>query len=243
MEISEHELARLVAEVDDRHRAAMATAAHDLAEHHLRGGEAGASRRQFLRRAALGGMAITVGSAVIPVSGLLASAGAATNAPTDPTLVAFAESIELALVSAYNSAMATAPVGGPVKNLFTSFAGHHQQHAAALATLGASIGAKSTHQPNAKLLEVAMGQFHAATDEKHVLGVGELLETSSESTYLSALGSLTRQDARKLSDSIMPVESQHAVAFAVAAGKAVADACPAFVTTDRAVDPTKYAVS
>src|SRR3712207_7766548 len=55
------------------------------------------SRRRILQCAAVGGMAITVGSAIVPVSGLVSAAAAAEQ--PDPTLVSFAETIELALRS------------------------------------------------------------------------------------------------------------------------------------------------
>jgi hypothetical protein len=252
MEISEQELRRLVREVDDQHRAGMETLDDDLAALHASGParsgpavDAGSSRRRFLQRAALGGVTLAIGTASVSLVDLLEAtpAGAADAVPTDAQLVAFAESVELALVQAYGSAGNMTIVGSPaVKTLLTTFAGHHQQHADAFAALGTRLNANSNHRPNPKLLSVASGQFTAARDLPRVLEIGGLLENAAAATYLLALGILKQAEAQKLSASILPVESQHCAAFGVAAGAATGDFVPNFLTPDNAIDPAKYPV-
>src|SRR6185312_15378189 len=106
MEISEQELRRLVRDVDDQHRAGMETLHDELAAMHASGSApaakdpdpaGGTSRRRFLGRAALGGVTLAIGTAVVPLVDLLdaAPAAAADAVPTDPQLVAFAEGVEL----------------------------------------------------------------------------------------------------------------------------------------------------
>src|SRR5258707_56133 len=115
MEISDQELRRLVRDVDDQHRAGMETLDEELTQVHASrpapgggdgdgGGDAdgasGTSRRGFLRRAAFGGLTFAIGTATVSVVDLLEAtpAGAADEVPTDAQLVAFSESVELALV-------------------------------------------------------------------------------------------------------------------------------------------------
>src|SRR5262249_25785111 len=79
--------------------------------------------------------------------------------------------------------------------------------------------------------------------QTQILNVGFLLETSAASTYMSALSTLTDGQAQKLSASVLPVESQHSVAFGAGAGKAVADLVPTFILPDHPLDPTKLPVA
>jgi hypothetical protein len=248
MEISEHEFRRLVADADEQHRAGMERLSADLSDLHLDDDRdiSPTSRRQLLRRVAAGGAVVAVGTAVVPLLDLFtpALAQTATQPPSDASLVAFAESVERALAASYaEAATFAAASGAAVKGALTTFAGHHQQHASALATVGAHLNAPSNHKPNPKLLDVAHGQFTAARDQTQILNVGFLLETSAASTYMSALSTLTDGQAQKLSASVLPVESQHSVAFGAGAGKAIADLVPTFILPDHTLDPTKFPIA
>jgi len=211
-QISEAELGQLVAEVDDQHHSGMATLEDDLAE--LVHGEGrhsmGASRRRFLKGVGLGGLVLTIGQAVVPVSSLLSPAfGQAAAAPklTDEQIAAFAESLELAAVAAYQQAAAkiTTPAVASAAN---TFAGHHGQHATAFASLAKGT---ATGKPNPNLLQTIAGELHDAPDEKVTLKIAYDMENAAASTYLYALGILTGTGALQLTASILPVESQHAV--------------------------------
>jgi hypothetical protein len=273
MEISEHELRRLVAEADDEHRASLPTLEAVLAEarvgrhrqpleperhehdqhapheheheqheqHRRRPTVGGRTRRQVLQAGAFGGLAITIGTAVVPLVDLVSPAAAADAPPTDGQQVAFAESLERALASIYTEAASTATVTIPaVRTAFTTFAGHHTAHANAFSAAGTRVGATSNHQPNAKLLDVGRGQLEAARDTNHALDLGFLLESSAAATYMVALGTMKAAEAQRLTASVLPVESQHAGAFGTARGMALADMVPPFITVERALDPTKY---
>src|SRR4051812_5444159 len=115
MEISQHELRRLVRDVDDRHPASLASFEDDLAEQHAgsAGGER-SSRRQLLRRALAGGIVVGVGSTVLSLTEL---AGPAFAADSDADLMAFAEGVELALVTAYGEAQAMPLAAGAAKGM------------------------------------------------------------------------------------------------------------------------------
>ena len=243
MEISEHELRRLVREVDDEHRAGMETLADDLAEIHLGSQPADPSRRTLMGRAALGGLAVALGGALLPIGELFGAGPAAadTAPPTDAQLVAYSETVELALVQSYNQASTINVIANPaIRTMLTTFAGHHQDHATAFAALAQKIGANAVHRPNPKLLSIATGQFQAARDQLRVLAIGGLLENAAAATYLQELATLKQVDAQQLAAAVMPVESQHCAAFGTAAGSPITDFIPAFLTPDAAIDPTKY---
>ena len=79
MEITEHQLRRMVREVDDIHREGMTTFDEDNRElifGELRTGRTGTSRRRFLAGAAGGGALLTIGSAVGPVGRFISPAAA-----------------------------------------------------------------------------------------------------------------------------------------------------------------------
>jgi len=255
MEISETALRRLVGDVDDQHRAGLATLPADLAElHHGEGRRTmAASRRQFLQGVGLGGLALTIGPAVLPLQGLLSPAAAAT-APklTDEQIAAFAESLELAAVAAYQQAAAklTTPA---VVSAASTFAGHHAQHATAFAALSKG---KATGKPNPRLLQTLSAEIHDAASENATIQIAYDMENAAASTYLYALGVLTDKAALELTASILPVESQHAVVLGQALGLAPftlatgstdpyagSGYVPYFVTQDLKVDQAVYPVA
>jgi hypothetical protein len=250
--ISESELRHRVAEVDEQHHAGMASMAGDLAE--LIHGEPrhplGASRRRFLRGVGLGSLTLTIGQAVVPVSSLLSAAhGAAPAKLTDEQIAAFAESLELTAVAAYQAAQPklTTPA---VSQAASTFAGHHGQHATAFAAIAKGTAAG---KPNPKLLDTVSGQLHDAPNEKAVVRIAYDLENGAASTYLFALGALNGRGALELTASILPVESQHAVVLGQVLGLPMFEATagasdpnagtgyvPNFVTQDQRVDPALY---
>ena len=254
-QISETELRHLVAEVDEQHHAGMATLADDLGE--LLHGEPrhamATSRRRFLTGVGLGGLTLTIGQAMVPVSSLLRPAyGAEAAKLTDGQIAAFAESLELASVAAYKAAASklTTPA---VAQAASTFAGHHGQHATAFAAVAKG---DATGKPNPKLLETVSGQLRDAADEKAVVRIAYDLENGAASTYLFALGALSGQAALELTASILPVESQHAVVLGQVLGLPMFEAqagasdpnagtgyVPNFVTQDQKIDPATYPVA
>ena len=106
MEITERELRRLVADIDDQHRAAMTTFTEDNRAIIF---ETSPSRRNFLAGAGLGGLTLAVGSALLPMRRLL-TAAVAQSAPSDGDIATFAASVEYAAVEAYKAAAASGKV-------------------------------------------------------------------------------------------------------------------------------------
>ena len=238
MEISERHLRLLANDVDEQHRDGMATMANDIAELHAETRNFRAEdRRSSLRKAGIGAGALTIGGSVLSFSNLL-PAGAQEEAElTDGDIAAFAESVELAAVEAYKAAAGSGKLQPAIVEVGTMFAGHHQEHAGAFA--GAS-GGKATGKPNAKLLGAVGDQLKVAADQKAILQIAYDLEEAAAATYLFALGALESEAALKLSASILPVESQHAVVLGSALGKPPTEFVPSFQTSDKAVDPAKF---
>ena len=202
------------------------------------------SRRRFLTRAGVGGMAVTIGRAIVPLPGLLTSAYGQTVSDADHVLAAFAESIELAVAMAYQAATATGRLRTTAAAAIPStFAGHHHDHAVAFASAAST---KATHKPNPKLLDTVTGQIQAAATEKAVLQVLYNVENGAASTYLYALGAFQDNATLALTASILPVESQHAVILGILLNKDAKtspDFLPSFVTQDPALTPDKYPVA
>lgn len=201
------------------------------------------SRRRFLARAGLGGLAVTIGSVLVPVEQLLRPAYglAASSTSSDDTVAAFAESIELALSQSYVYALSTKKLTtSSFIAAFTTFANHHKDHAAAVAS---QTGNATGGIVNTKLLDVISGQFHAANTEAAVLQVSYDVENAITATYLSFLAELKGSSLVQLAASILPVESQHATDVGLLLNKdpsSVVDYLPSFVTQDAAMLPKLY---
>jgi rubrerythrin len=240
MEISERHLRQLANDVDEQHRDGMATMASDIAELHAETRSFRAEdRRSFLRKAGVGAGALTIGSSVLSFRSLI-PAGAQEKELTDGDIAAFAESVELAAVEAYKAAAGSGKLQPAIVEVGTMFAGHHAEHAKAF---GGASGGKAKGKPNAKLLTAVGDQLKSASDQKAILSIAYDLEEAAAATYLFALGALKSEAALKLTASILPVESQHAVVLGSALGKAASDYLPTFQTSDKAVDPAKFPVA
>lgn len=205
------------------------------------------SRRTVLRRALAGGAVVTIGTAVVPVAGLLQPAAAQVVAKklTEPELAAFAEAVELAAAMAYDQggSRLTTPA---LKQAIAGFGGHHREHAARFA---AAAGAKATGQPNAKLLQVVSDQLRDAPSEKAAALVLYDLESALAGTHLYALGVTETAPQLQLTASVLPIESAHAAQIGVALGLPLAPpsttptaaaSAPPFETEDKRLDPTAY---
>jgi len=161
-----------------------------------------------------------------------------TQASGDAGIEAFAQSVELALAQAYEELASTGKVTSPAAvDTTTSCATHHQEHARAL---GDAAGSSAASGPNAKLVGTFRTQIRNAPDESAALGVVLGLENQAASTYLFVLGALEASEALQLAASILPVESEHAVALAELLGKNPRETFPPFETQDQALKPDQF---
>jgi len=231
MELTERELRAQMRGVDELHRDGMATMPSDVRALH-------ASRRDLMTTAAKTAAAVTIGALVLPLGGLVAANAADLD---DATIAAFAASIEYTAVAAYKAAAASGKVTTPaVAAAATMFAGHHKEHGDSFqAASGGKIAKDAT---NPKLLDALSGQLSRAADEKAVVKIAYDTENAAAATYLFALGALHSADALKLTASILPIESAHAVVLAGVLGLGANDLSylPPFETNKVALDPAKY---
>jgi hypothetical protein len=205
------------------------------------------SRRTVLRRALTGGAVVTIGTAVVPVAGFFRPAAAqeADKPPTEQELAAFAEAVELAAAAAYDQAAGRLS-GAALQKAIAGSAGHHREHAARFA---AAAGGTATGQPNPRLMQVLGDQLRDAKTEQATGRVLYDLESSLAGTHLFALGVAKSAPALQLAASVLPVESAHAAALAVAIGLPVATkkdapsapaAVPSFETEEKRLDPAVF---
>lgn len=234
MLITAGELRQLADEVDDLHRDAMRTVRDEL--EHLHAG--GASRRRFLSRAVTGGLAVTVGSAVVPFTRFLPAAWAQA-AVTDLDIAKFGESVELAAVDAYTAATGTGKLDPGATHVATLFAGHHQEHAGAFEGI---LGDQAGHVANKKILDTFGPMITAAADQAAIFEIVYGIEEAAAATYLFALGTLLDAGNAAAVATIMPVESQHAVVLAQALGKDISVFLPSFETTQQALKAADWPI-
>jgi len=244
MEITENTLRALVREADEQHRDGMATIADDISElHHASRTTIGRSRRELVRTAALAGAVVTIGGAVLPIGGLVPAVAQENDEEKeldDPAIAAFAESVELAAVEAYKAAAASGKVTTKaVSDAAGVFLSHHQEHAVAFAS---ASGGKATGKANPKLLKSLADALSKAGDENAVVKIALDAENAAAATYLFALGALKSEDALKLTASILPIESAHAVTLAQVLGLPPTDRLylPPFETQEAALLPDTF---
>jgi len=235
VEISERELRRMVADIDDQHRAAMSTFTEDNRALIF---ETSPSRRKFLAGFGLGSAALVVGSAVMPVGKLVPRAWSQTT-PSDGDIAIFAASVEYAAVAAYEAAAKSGKVKTkPVLAAATAFAAQHKEHGDAFK----AAAAKADVAANKGVLDMVTPQLTAAKTENDVVALAYGLENAAAATYIFALGVLSNEKAYNAVASVMPVEAQHAVFLGLVLGKTLDDKTfmPAFETRDGALDPAKF---
>ncbi|MCU1490972.1 MAG: hypothetical protein JWM85_2377 [Acidimicrobiaceae bacterium] len=218
MELSERELARLTADLDEAHREAypkMRESALDL------GSQLNQTfgRRGFLASAG----ALIAGGAVLAGAGPAAAAGrrmlspaAASPVPTDVLVAGLAASLENLAVATYGSALSAAKAGklGKVPAAIATFAvtaqAQHADHAAAWNSAISAAGYKKITVANPTIAKSVSAAFAKVTN---VTGVAELalsLEEAAAATYLEAIGAVTSSQAVEVAATIQPVEMQHA---------------------------------
>jgi Ferritin-like domain len=243
MEISEQSLRALVDATDEQHRAGMATLPSDIRELHseMRRLRPVLSRttaqRRTMRRAAAAAATVTIGTQVLPIRSLLPRVAAADG---DAGIAAFAESVELTAVAAYDAAGKSGLITTKaVLDAAVMFSGHHVEHAAAF---GAAAGDAATGALNQALLDAIAPGLAAAKSENDVLKLAYDLENAAAATYLFALGALESVGALQLTASILPVEAQHAVVLGQVFGADAATMLPSFETETAFVDPAKFPV-
>ena len=203
------------------------------------------------RRAFIGG-SLAIGGAAAAVFGPLAGVAAAADAPTttaapkppqaaDMPLLAFAQSLELAVAQVYVAAAATGKLTPDVVAVATTFERHHREHAQAIAGLA---GKAATGLANPKLVKEYGDKVAASKSQADILTIAFQLETAAASTYAYALGVIVGTNPAATIASIQPIEARHAVVLGQVLGRPLIDLAPSFESNALrdAIDPTKYPV-
>jgi hypothetical protein len=133
--------------------------------------------------------------------------------PFDTDFAAFAESLELALASFHEQAIAK--LTGEAIVVSSRFADHHREHARAFAALA---GAKATGKANGVLVFTTAPGLGALGDASSVLARLVDLENQMAETYAAALPLLTDANVYQRVVETLPVESAHAALLGSTAG-------------------------
>jgi len=158
--------------------------------------------------------------------------------PGDARLLAFAESIELVAVAAYELA-ARGRAADVVMRSAAAFADQHREHARAFGDMAAEA---ATAEPNRELGGDLRRQLREAKEERAALRVLFELEERLAATHLAALGILESLDALRLTAAVLPVETRHAVGLGLVLDARTSELLPAFESTDAAADAEQFPV-
>jgi Ferritin-like domain len=156
----------------------------------------------------------------------------------DAAITAFLESVELAIVAAYEQ-IAAGDVTPELASTLARFADHHREHATALAD---AAGDEATGAANPELQDDLDDQLGRVGDEAAVLDFASSLESSAAATYLFALGALEARGALELAAAILPVESEHAIVFGRALELPATELVPSFQNQDAAFKPESFPI-
>ncbi len=234
-----------VAESEEQHHESMRTFDADLRDLHAETRKAlgGTSRRDLLIRSALATTALTFGSQVLPLGGLLTGVAGA-QVLTDADIAAFAASLEYAAVATYAAASGTGKLTTPaVAAAATTFAAQHKVHGDAFAA--ASADKIIPDSPNKTVLTALTTRLSQAGTEMDIVKLAFEVENAAAATYQFALGALEGVRYQQLTASIMPIEAGHAAVLGqiLFRGDPKADKekvwLPAFQTEAGFVDPVK----
>jgi hypothetical protein len=190
------------------------------------------TRRRFLQKAGVAGLA----APALPMTSFFRPAFA--QEAGDAAITAFVESIELAVVEAYEQ-VDTGLLAPQLAATVASFTDHHREHAAAL---GDAAGDAATGAANRELLDNLDGRLDRARDEPAVLELAFSLESSAAATYLFALGALEARGALELAASVLPVESEHAIVVGTALDRPLTELVPSFGNQDAALKPDAFPI-
>jgi rubrerythrin len=233
---STRQLRRMADDVDQQHHEAMQDFREVVGEVHA---PSGRSRRLFIRDLGIGSAALTMGSALVPVSRLMPQAFAQGEL-SDTDIAAFAQSVELAAVAAYGAAAERGLLDAATVEVATMFAGHHQDHADAF---GAVAGDMAPDEANQAVLDAFGPMIEEAADAAALLQIAYDLEEGAAATYVFALGALQDPANAAATATILPVEAQHAVVLGQALELDQADYLPPFETDTAALDPAEFPVA
>lgn len=159
--------------------------------------------------------------------------------PTDADrqLLAFANTLELAVAELYGAALTSGALDEDTTAIADAFADHHREYAEAIAGL---IGSDAPNVANEAIVRSLRRSFDG--DQESVLEAAFELETAAAATHLALLAELEGTDGAALVASIHPIEARQACVLGEAAEAPLADTVPELETTDAALDPEEFPI-
>lgn len=231
MHLERRAIRSLADEADQLHHESMRTLRDELGELHLAAARSRrASRRSFLTKVGVGGAAVTLAGAVSPFGGLILPVAAQDDeggqsegsVSEERRLAEFVQTLELAAVAAYGLAADrfTALRERDLSSIAEMFGDHHQQHAD---TIGSNVLVLTDEQAGGVVADPGLvaelaPRINEAEDADAVAEVLRGIEEGAAVTYLDALGVFSDPADAKSAALILPVESQHAVVWAITLG-------------------------
>lgn len=204
-----------------------------------------ASRRGFLKKVAVGGAVLAVGSQVVPVGGLVPGASGqedeegVTPNPDEEQII-FLAGIALASAEAFSAAEATTGLSEDVLAALRSQGAHSSSQASDLNGLLPEVIGTVT-APNQALVDEATSALEGA-DQVAALNALADVQDRVGATYLAALGQIGDINDARLVASLVPVPGQTATLLRTLADPAVdpASLVPETLTTEGALTPAEY---
>jgi hypothetical protein len=133
----------------------------------------------------------------------------------DADLCAFMQSVELAVVDAYDRLAQL--IGDDRKPMVASFQSHHNDYATALGALTSTASAPA-HGPNQALQLVLTARLQSVSDQRGAFNFGFELENDVVTTYSFVLTTVMSPDVVRLVSTIVPVVSAQATVFGTLTG-------------------------
>jgi len=264
--VDANRLRRLAAEVDREHRAAMDDVERTLDRRALVRGLGGfavtvagvtvavpvlagpASAQQSTTIVGGAGASSGTTAAGVATTGSPTSAPQATTTTTLPpskpqtvdlVFLAFAQSLELAMVQAYGVALAGALLSPKVADVGRTFQSHHLDHSQSFAGMA---GKAATGVANQSLLTSLGPKLQAATNEAQLVQGLFDLESAAVATYTAGLAQLIGTDPAALVASIQPIEARHAAVLGEAINVSIDVYSPVLESTAGAVSIEQYPI-
>jgi hypothetical protein len=133
--------------------------------------------------------------------------------PADAALAGYLQSIELAVVDAYDKLAAL--LSDATKPTMAAFQAHHKEYADALAK---QAGTSAVSGPNITLTFILTARVGGVTDEKGALELAFGVENQVAETYAFSLTTLASPDVIHLVATILPVVAGHAAVLGSSVG-------------------------
>ena len=186
-------------------------------------------RRRFLRHAAVGATAYSLGRATRP------AAAAQRDESVDLNAAAQGAGLEIAAVALHSLSLDRGLLDPTAGAVILQFVAHHQEHAATFNRVLETSSRSVIGEADTALVESLAPFVLNALDAPTLLAAAYRVEQTLAATYTDALGELTVPSTALAFARILPVESQHALVLAFVLGLPLEEQLPAFEPTDASV--------